>query len=138
MSQTFSWVHSDSFVMLGFGHLPRFTLGRNGNHARWQVLSLQPLKQHLSEVALAFEQMRTPHASGREICAQKLGIAYQQNVTFLMRRGNREKTQTRLSFSLSGKSQLEKRMAHQTIQRNTEMLFANDARFPFTILVCLP
>ena len=27
---------------------------------------------------------------------------------------------------------------HQTIQRNTEMLFANDARFPFTILVCLP
>ena len=39
----------------------------------------------------------------------------------------------------------EKRMAHfkhlyhhQTIQRNTEMLFTNDARFPFTILAVLP
>ena len=43
-------------------------------------------------------------------------------------------------------NEIEKRMAHfkstfttdQTIQRNTEMLFANDARFPFTILACLP
>ena len=27
---------------------------------------------------------------------------------------------------------------HQRIQRNTEMLFANDLRFPITILACLP
>ena len=27
---------------------------------------------------------------------------------------------------------------HQTIQRNIEMLFANNTRFPFTILTCLP
>ena len=70
-------------------------------------------------VALAFEEMRTPHASGREICAQKFGNAYQRN------------RETNGAFQ-------KHLYHHRTIQRNTEMLFSNDARFPFTTLACLP
>ena len=32
----------------------------------------------VTAVTLAFDEMRTPHASGREICVRKLGNAYQQ------------------------------------------------------------
>ena len=67
-----------------------------------------------SAVALAFEEMRTPYASGREInSVQKFGNGYQHN------------RETNGAF--------QKHLYH----RQT-MLFANDARFPFTILVCLP
>ena len=70
-------------------------------------------------VSLAFEEMRTPYASGREICVQKFGNACQRN------------RETNGAFQ-------KHLYHHQTIQRNTEMLFANDARFPFTMLACLP
>ena len=61
----------------------------------------------------------TPYASGRGICVQKFGNAYQK------------KRETNGAFQ-------KHLYHHQMIQRNTEMLFANHARFPFTILVCRP
>ena len=60
--------------------------------------------------------MRTPYASGRQICVQEFGKTYQRN------------RETNGAF----KKHL---YHHQTIQPNTEMLFANDGHFPFT---CLP
>ena len=72
----------------------------------WSALKVWPA------VALAFEEMRTPYASGREVCVQKFGNAYQRK-------------------------EIEKRMTHFKsifqIQWN-KMFFANDARFPFTYL----
>ena len=70
-------------------------------------------------IALAFNEMRTPYASEREICVQKFGNAYRRN------------RETNGPFQ-------EHLYHHQTVQRNTEMLFANDERFPFTIVACLP
>ena len=56
-------------------------------------------------VALAFQQMRTPDASRREICVQEFGNAYQRKRYHFYHR------------------------VQQTIQGN-KMLFANNARFP--------
>ena len=61
-------------------------------------------------VALAFEEMRTPYASGREICVQKFGNAYQRK-------------------------EIEKRMPHF---KTNKMFFVNDTRFPFTQLAYVP
>ena len=58
-------------------------------------------------VAPAFEEMRTPYASGREICVHKLGNAYPQT------------RETNGAFQ-------KYLYHHQTIQRNE--MFANDAR----------
>ena len=66
----------------------------------------------MSAVALAIE-MPTLYASGRrEICVQKLGNAYQRK-------------------------EIEKHMTHFTIGFN-KRFFGEDARFPFTIVACLP
>ena len=54
-------------------------------------------------IAQAFEETRTPYASGREICVKKFGNAYQQN------------RETNGAFQ-------KPLYHHQTIQRNTEML----------------
>ena len=73
-------------------------------------VSYQRFTDHTTAVALAFEEMRTSYASGREICVQKFGNAYQRK-------------------------KIEKWMPHFNstfqIQWN-KMFFANDARFPFT------
>ena len=42
---------------------------RDGSHAQWISV--------YSAVALAFEELRTPYASGREIYVQKFGNVYQ-------------------------------------------------------------
>ena len=63
--------------------------------------------------------MHTSHARGQEICERQFVNAYQRN------------RETNGAFQ-------KHLYHHQTIQRNTEMLFENDARYPFTILACLP
>ena len=89
-------------------------------HTFAQWVHIDSLINTTSAVALAFEEMRTPYASRRKICVQKFRNAYQRNRV------------TNDAFQ----EQFYDRV-HQTIQRN-KMLFANDARFPFTMLVCLP
>ena len=68
-----------------------------------------PSKDTWAAVALAFEEMRTPYGSRREICVQR---------------------------KLRNEWRVSKAPLPPTIQRNN-MFFANDARFPFTIPACL-
>ena len=88
-------------------------------HFTHSSLTCTPPYQPAPAVALAFEEMRTPYASGREICVQKFGYTYQQ----------KRKTNGAFQKHLYD---------HQTIQRNTEMWFANDACIPFTIPASFP
>ena len=64
--------------------------------------------------SLAFEEMRKPYASEQEICVQKSGNEYWQN------------GETNGAFQIL-------LYHHQTIQRNTEMWFANDA----FVIICI-
>ena len=82
----------------------------------WQWINLATWEQ--APVALSCEEMRTPYASGREICVQRFGSALPTKI-------NRE---TNDAFQ----THLHNRV-HQTIQGNNS--FANDARFPFTIML---
>ena len=114
--------------MIGVKHLPSASMFVSANWSlytarnkssraatvshNWWKWKDAPLET-CSAVALAFGEIRT------NICVQKFGNAYQQN------------------WETNGTFQ-KYLYHHQTIQRNIEMLFANDARFPFTILACLP
>ena len=84
----------------------------------WLVCGLAEFNKmvdHCPVVALAFEEMRTPYASGQETCVQNLEKVYQQK-------------------------EIEKRMKHfkSILPPGSEwfseiMFLANDAQFPFTI-----
>ena len=107
------WLRQDGLAGRAHPFSLRACPGNNMHHS----------EQHttLSVVVLAFKEMHTLYASRREICTQKFGnatIQYQHRET-------NDAFQKHLYH-------------HQTIQQNTEIMFANDAQFPFTKLVCLP
>ena len=79
------------------------------------------IPRHFAAVAQAFEEVLTPYTNGLEICVQKLGNAYQRNE----RSGAKWMARFKSTFATG-------------IQQNAEMFLANDARFPFTVLACLP
>ena len=80
----------------------------SGYMAFCQTAQMMWVLCNLGAVALAFEEMHTPYASGREICVQKVGNAYQWK-------------------------EIEKRMTNfKSTSQRSKMFCANDARFPFT------
>ena len=80
-----------------------------------------PCIERTTAVALAFEEMRTPYASGREICVQKFGNAYQRN--------ERDSAKWMARF----------KSTFATITQVSDILeCCSQTRFPFTILACLP
>ena len=84
------------------------------------VIRVRPL---ISAFPLAFEEMRTPYASGREICVQKLRNAYQR----------KEIAKRMTHFKSTG------HRVKQMIQRNkSETMLAFLSQYPFALRDRLP
>ena len=141
--QTNCWIRPDMKVMWYVAHvMPDTWQGFNPFTPKLKKYILRTFKEkcicelmtigstinHLSALALSFEKMRTPYASGREICVRKW--------TRNLRSKNRKCVPTKRNEQMT---HFKSTFTTGFIRRFSEKtFFANDARFPVTILACLP